>query len=147
MASDYYDHVDSEEYASSLYIEVAILQEEVILPTPWISMMGKFDIPQLFPLVEKSPDGKPYDIIHDPPSTKHIICKGFKSQKYYERNFIRLTIPSYLFSTIEKYDTERNVHYIPKGTRFIVAFVGGSSSVAYINIIGLEGKKLPVGNK
>lgn len=141
--SSFFESVSTETYSDSLSIEIAILLEEIVLPTPWISMIGKFYIPILFPLVNGN---KVMETLCPAPTTSHIICQGFKTKKYKKKNFVRLTIPEYMFSTISVYDSDRKVYYIPSHTRFIVSFVGGSSSVGDMNIIGLVGKSLRVGN-
>ena len=145
MASGFFEDISTNEYAKSLSNEIAELQEELILSTPWMSMIGKFYIPIIFPMVEHA--GEAFERTIPAPSTKNIICSGFKTKNYKERNFVRIVIPEYLLSTVAQWDEDRKIWYIPKKTRFIVSFIGGSTSVGDMNIIGVVCKDLKVGNE
>jgi len=147
----------SEEYSDDLIIELAILQNRIELPelpeeeltlatlekyaeegkvynlmqNCYEDMIGNFYIPVLFPLVK---NGESTELEFDSPKENKILNKSLKGVKYVERNFISLMIPKYIVMNFKK--------EIPAGTKFLVGFIGGSTSIDNINIIGLYGHEL-----
>ena len=79
-------------------------------------------------------NGESTELLFDAPSTANIISTNFATAAYTERNFIALTIPKYILLNFKK--------VVPAGTKFLVAFVGGSTKIININIIGLYGSQL-----
>ena len=134
--SDFFKDISSEDFSSSISNEIAILQERIILPKRWTNIIGKFFIPILFPLVDNN--NSAIEKIHRAPSTKNIICSGFITKSYTERNFIRLTIPKHLFLSVAIWDNNYKHWYIPNKTEFIVSFIGGSTLASNIKIIGVS---------
>ena len=149
-----------ESYSGSLSIELAILQKDIELPelpdpeldpltletlerykeegkiyklmeNEYEDMIGLFYIPILFPLIE---NGESIELEFEAPSTGNIINGSLSSSNYIERNHISLMIPKYIIMNFKK--------IIPAGTKFLVAFIGGSSSINNISIIGLYGHSL-----
>lgn len=144
-------------YYDDLQIEIAILQQTIKLPelpkeelslevlqkyteegktynlmqNCYDDMIGNFYIPILFPLVE---NGESTELIHNPPKSNNILNKTIKNSKYVERNFISLIIPKYIVMNFKD--------EIPKGTKFLIGFIGGGNSISDINIIGLYGHEL-----
>lgn len=147
-------------YLDKLSIELAILQQDIILPeintdpltlsllqeleekgdyykTPdseYTNVIGAFYIPVLFPLVDNS---ESTELEFTAPSTKNIKNIKFRTKSYVERNFITLTIPKYIVLNFKD--------KIPSGTKFLVGFVGGDYSIEDINIIGIYGNSLTIG--
>ena len=97
------------------------------------NMIGNFYIPILFPLVE---NGESTELEFEAPSTGNILNGSLASKPYVERNYISLAIPKYIVMNFEK--------LIPKGTKFLVAFIGGNKSIENISIVGLYGHELPL---
>lgn len=155
-SASYYDNA-VKQYSNQASVEVAILQQEITLPevclrglnletlgqlellgktytTPWNTykdVIGNFYIPILFPLVQ---DGDSTALDFGAPESNNIMNKSIKTNSYQERNYISLIIPRYIaFEFLGK---------IPKGTKFLVTFVGGSTDINNINIIGIYGKGL-----
>lgn len=146
-----------EEYSDDLIIELAILQQAIELPELpeekltletlkryekmgkpfnlmqecYEDMIGNFYIPILFPLVE---NGESTELVFDAPKSNNILNKSLNGVPYVERNFVSLMIPKYIVMNFKK--------EIPAGTKFLVAFIGGSNSIDNINIIGLYGHEL-----
>src|SRR5574344_316267 len=101
---------------------------------PWSSytnVVGNFYIQTLFPLVE---NGESTEMEHDAPTTKAVINGGIKSSKYVERNYVSLMIPRYIALNF--------LGIIPKGTKCLVAMIGGSASLNNLSIIGIYGASL-----
>lgn len=127
------------------YSEVAILMEDIILPKlPSISdiidrkinkfraeqlytdQIGKFCIPILFPLEEE-----PKDV--SVPAPKLTTVKGssqLATETYMTSNYIEINIPKYILLNF--------LDIIPKGTKFIVTFIGGSYEIDDIRVIGVK---------
>ena len=149
-----------EQYSDNLGIELAILQQDIELPelpdpeidpltletlerykeegkeyklmeNEYEDVIGLFYIPILFPLIE---NGESVELEFDAPSTSNILNESLSSSKYIERNHISLMIPKYIVMNFKK--------VIPKGTRFLIGFIGGSMSINNISIIGLYGHTL-----
>jgi hypothetical protein len=153
MANNSYLENTTQKYSTELSIEVAELQQAITLPTittetinksffdnggvlktpdtEYDDMIGNFYIPILFPLVE---NGESTELEYKAPSTKNVVNKSIASSGYVERNFISLMIPKYIVMNF--------TGTIPKGTKFLVAFIGGSSSVDNMSIVGLYGHDL-----
>lgn len=147
----------SEEYSDDIMIEIGILQNRIELPelpeedltldvliryaeegkpynlmqNCYEDMIGYFYIPVLFPLVQ---NGASTELVYDAPKENKILNKSLKGVKYVERNFVSLMIPKYIVMNFKK--------EIPAGTKFLVGFIGGSTSIDNINIIGICGKEL-----
>ena len=141
-------------YSSSLSLEVAELQRRIILPVlpreiisssvleaynelgkdyvfahdVYKDMVGNFYVPMLFPLVE---NGKSTEMEFDAPKTNNVknIDSNYVTEGYVERNFINLVIPKYIVMQFRK--------EIPLGTKFLVAFIGGTALISNIKIIGV----------
>lgn len=86
-------------------------------------MIGYFHIPMATPLTE---GGEPTAVDHEAPKNK---TKGLKAHGYTEMNYIPLIIPRYICLQF--------LDIIPAGTKFIVAFIGGSTNISNIHIIGV----------
>ena len=145
------------EYSNYFAIEIAELQQEIELPElpedpltldtleryskmgkeyklmerEYKNMIGNFYIPILFPLVENR---ESTELIYDAPKTTNIVNNALQGSEYVERNFVSLMIPKYIVMNFKK--------VIPKGTKFLVGFVGGNTKIVNINIIGLYGAEL-----
>ena len=146
----------NDEYSDNLVIEIAELQEDILLPElpkekltlsvlqkyeelgktydfphdTYEDMIGNFYIPILFPLVE---NGESTEIEYEAPSAQ-ILNGSVQGSSYVERNFVSLMIPKYIVMQF--------IDVIPKGTKFLVGFVGGSTSIENLSIIGLYGHEL-----
>ena len=152
----------TQDYSDKFAIEIAELQEEIILPElpdkefepltletlrkfekegreyklmerEYENMIGNFYISIMFPLVE---NGDSTELEFEAPPTNNILNGSLATKPYVERNFISLAIPKYIVMNFEK--------KIPKGTKFLIGFVGGSRSIENISIIGLYGHELPL---
>lgn len=147
----------SDEYSDDIILEIAILQHKIELPelpdedltldvlmryaeegkpyrlmqNCYEDMIGHFYIPVLFPLIQ---NGESTELVYDAPKENKILNKSLRGVKYVERNYVSLMIPKYIVMNFKK--------EIPAGTKFIVGFIGGSTSIDNINIIGLYGKDL-----
>lgn len=159
------DPTSTTQYSEISHIEIAELQQDVKLPKLpdkdkdpltletleryarqgkkyklaeqyYENMIGNFYIPILFPLVE---NGESTELEFDAPSTSNILNKSLKAKPYVERNFLALAIPKYLVMCFKD--------KIPKGTKFLAAFIGGNTSMENISIIGLYGHTLPLGGE
>lgn len=142
IGNDFYDDLDLR------YVEVAILMEDIPLPplpmrAPVVNhsyvrldktrveelytdTIGKFCIPILFPLEDKPVDTPvPAPTIRNIQSNTTLVTKG-----YMESNYVEINIPKYIMMNF--------LTVIPKGTRFLIIFVGGGLSVSDIRIIGVK---------
>lgn len=143
----------TEVYAETSAIEYAVLQQEINLPElpekpltlkylteldkkgkkyvlaerAYCNMVGNFYIPILFPLVE---DGESTELEFEAPSSNNILNGSLKPAPYVERNYIQLVIPKYILMNFKD--------KIPKGTKFLIGFIGGSKSIENTAIIGLH---------
>lgn len=152
--SEFYDQ-SSSLYSTALSIEVATLQKKVYLPllpkeypTDYVlqayrelgaryttmadaysDVVGNFYVPMLFPLVE---DGDSTVMKFKAPDTSNIVNTdaAFTTTEYLEKNYINLVIPKYIAMGFRD--------LIPAGTKFVVGFIGGSSVISNIKVIGLS---------
>lgn len=115
-------------------IERAILEEDIIF-TSLDNLVGKFYIPSMMPSVD--------------------ISEGVKLQtngKYQTSNYVCLTIPAYIvmqfilpsLTNINTTDTTINLEFsknteytIPKGTEFLIEFIGGFMAIDKTCIVGV----------
>lgn len=134
-----------------VYLEEAILLEDILLPElppfPTLEeiqennvyylraeelyedMSGKFSIPIITPLSDN--EGDPKDSSAGVNTTRNIINNGnFQVSTYKESNYITLNIPKYILLNF--------LSKIPKGTKFIVGFIGGSTDIEDIRVIGVS---------
>lgn len=133
------------------YIEEAILMEEITLPEfppfpthleitleqvyyprpeeLYTDMIGKFSIPILNPLNDNRET--PEDNITGSTSVRNVMNKdcNLEVSTYEVSNYVTLNIPKYIVLNF--------IGTIPKGTRFVVAFIGGSTDYDDIKIIGV----------
>lgn len=149
------ENVDKQ-YSDELSIEVAELQSDIKLPELpkeklslkvlqeydamgktydfpfdlYEDMIGNFYIPMLFPLVE---NGESTELEYDAPQGE-VLNGTVQGSGYVERNFVSLMIPKYIVMQFKE--------KIPKGTKFLVGFVGGNTDINNISIIGLSGHEL-----
>lgn len=186
----YIDKGTQNMYSNELSIEIAVLQEDVQLPSislepltnellkehhsnitdeegkiikyadPYFmpyqvctNVIGNFFIPMMFPLVE---NGKSEEKEVEPPKTGGVTGEGVNAEKYITRNFISLIIPKYIAMNFYKYPDYTNFpntgdyysgeykQMIPKGTKFLCTFIGGSTNINNISIIGLVGDQINV---
>lgn len=147
----------TDQYSQKPDIEVAVLQQAIPLPELpedpltlatleaydeigkeyltaqdiYTNMVGNFYIPILFPLVE---DGESTELMFDAPPTKNVLNNTLATKEYVERNFVSLMIPKNLVLNFRG--------EIPAGTKFIVAFIGGNTSIENMSIIGIHGQSL-----
>lgn len=188
--SSHLESSKSEVYSTNLNVELAILQEDVELPSitlepltsellvkhhsntydeaghvikfadPYFmpyqvctNVIGNFYITMLFPLVN---NGDSTVIDYNAPNSNFVITDNLTGDQYYEQNFVSLIIPKYIAMNFYKYPDYTNFvndgqyysgeykQYIPKGTKFIAGFIGGSNTVSNISIIGIYGDSLNV---
>ena len=131
------------EYSDSLIIELAILKQDIPLPTKivdgvevpdfdnYMNVIGYFYIPIIMALLTNS---DPTAVEVKAPTEKGVLNKSISSNTYTSKNFLDLVIPRYI---------ALNFRYkIPAETKFLVAFVGGKTTVNNISIIGLYGHEL-----
>lgn len=116
------------------------------------NVIGYFRVFMITPLVE---DGEPTNLKCTTPKVKQING-GIKGKPYTEQNYIPLMIPKYIAMNFYKYPDYTNfendgIYYtgnykqiIPKGTKFLCSFVGGSIDMNNISIIGICGESLNV---
>lgn len=112
------------------HLEVTL--ETVYYPRPielYTDMKGKFSITILNPL-NNSTDS-PVDNTKGSTSVRNIVNKdcNISVSSYQESNYVTLNIPKYILLNF--------VGKVPKGTKFIVGFIGGSTDVEDIRIIGV----------
>ena len=133
------------------YVEEATLLEDILLPElppfpTWEEihdnnvyyprtvelyedMEGKFSVPIITPLGDNT--GEPVDDIAGAASARNIMNEGaLQVSTYQESNYVTLNIPKYILLNF--------LEIVPKGTRFIVAFIGGSTNIGDIRVIGVS---------
>jgi hypothetical protein len=158
--NDYYGNINNK--YSTLANEVAVLQRKVYLPLLPLERMndlvlgayrylgkyywtkedvfeaktGNFYIPLLFPLVE---DGESTTVVHSAPQVKNVATDSkLEASSYKTNNFVPVIIPRHIIMQFS--------NLIPKGTKFNVSFIGGSSSNYSIKINSVnETVKIPKG--
>ena len=131
------------EYSDNLLIELAILKQDITLPTKIVdkkevpdfdnyeNVVGYFYIPIIMALLNNS---DPTAVEVKAPTEKGVLNKSLSSGGYTSKNFLDLVIPRYI---------ALNFRYkIPAETKFLVAFVGGKTTINNISIIGLYGHEL-----
>ena len=157
VSSSFYDRV-SNSYSDTLSIEIAELQRTIFLPLlpmerltysvlaayedeglpywfkdeVYTSVLGNFYMPLLFPMVENPEEST--DMEHDAPDSGHVIQDDkkrspYKTEAYTTRTYVELIIPKYIVMNFT--DT------IPKGTRFVVGYIGGSNSIESMKILSV----------
>lgn len=116
------------------------------------NVIGYFRIFMITPLVE---NGDPTKLKCNTPKVQQIN-RGINGKSYTEQNYIPLMIPKFLALNFYKYPdytnfTNDGIYYtgeyqqvIPKGTKFLCSFVGGSIDMNNISIIGICGESLNV---
>jgi hypothetical protein len=132
------------------YIEIAILLEDIALPALppfptveelqsgniyypraeelYTDMKGKFSIPILNPLAETS---EPVETDAGTGTVRNILNNSsIMITPYKESNYVELNIPKYILLNF--------VDTVPKGTKFLVCFIGGSIKVKDIRVIGVN---------
>lgn len=142
-------------YSDSLSIELAELQRTIYLPLlpmeklsykvliayeelgrsywtkddVYTSMIGNFYIPMLFPMVENTAEST--EMIHKEPKNRNVKSSdiGYGTEKYITRSFVELMIPKHII--LQFNDT------IPKGTKFNIGFIGGSTTLSSIKILSV----------
>lgn len=148
--SNFYDSIDMK------YIEVGILMEDIPLPklptlkelikivkgkddisitlssAPfraeelYTDMIGKFSIPILFPAETEIKDKKMLA-----PSVMNLKNNAnMVTSNYISSNYIELNIPKYILLNFKG--------LVPKGTRFLLCFIGGSIGIEDIRVIGVS---------
>lgn len=123
----------SNEFFNGLKIEIAILQEDVTLPSSMLEFkneIGKFYVPVLFPLID-SADGAVDIALNAPKNNTNGALVG---KQYYERNYINIIIPKYIVLNF--------TDVIPKGTKFLLSFMGEKFTLENLNIIGIFGNNI-----
>ena len=93
------------------------------------NMIANFYIPVLMPLIDGEEDSMELEM--QAPSTRGIMNDGLLTSDYIEQNYVQLVIPKYIVMNFK--------YRIPKGTKFLVAFVGGKATIYNASIIGLYG--------
>lgn len=142
-------------YHSNIYDEYGnIIQYATPYRMPYqvcTNVIGCFYVNMMFPLVE---NGEPTIVDKDAPNTSNVLNKSVTAEKYSEQNYIELVIPKYIamnfyrfpdytnFENDGMYLTGDYVQEIPKGTKFLCAFIGGSTNMNNISIIGILGDDL-----
>lgn len=112
------------------HLEVTL--ETVYYPRPielYHDMKGKFKITILNPLDENI--DSPVDNIKGSNTVRNIINKdcNIAVSSFEETNYVTLNIPKYILLNF--------INKVPKGTKFIVGSLGGSTDVEDIRIIGV----------
>lgn len=129
-------------------IEIVTLAEDIILPelpyeelthdylrhigpytlafNVYKNMMGKFFLPIMTPLVDK---GDIMDQGRGAPSTRGHRGASLRTSDYTSANYILLPIPKYILLNFRD--------KVPKGTKFIMASIGGSLDTDKMRIVGL----------
>lgn len=153
LSTSFYDKV-SYSYTDALSIELAELQRTIYLPLlpmerlshsvlaayeeekvpywskdeVYTSVLGNFYVPMLFPMVENPEEST--DMIHPAPENSMLLQDGgYETSEYTTRTYIELVIPKYIVMNFN--DT------IPKGTMFVVGFVGGSNTIDSMRIMSV----------
>lgn len=150
---------DSEEYFNKLVLEIGILQEEIILPelpeeelslevlmrydeegktynlmqNCYKDMVGKFYIPVLFPLVDKSDGIEEYE--YNYPRTQKSNGT-IKPVRYSMVNYVELVIPKFIVMQFR--------NKIPKDTMFLIGFSGEHKKISNLNVVGIYGANIPL---
>ena len=141
-------------YSDTLSIELAELQRDIYLPLlpmerlthsvmvayedeglpywfkdeVYTSVLGNFYIPMMFPMVENTDEST--DMVHSAPENAKLKeTGGYKTEEYTTRTYVELVIPKYIVMNF--------TDMIPKGTTFIVGFIGGSNSIDSIKILSV----------
>lgn len=149
----------TQQYGDDISIEVAILQQKVRLPKlpkeklsiatliqyeeegrdyklaidAYDDVIGNFYIPILSPMVDNTSST---ELEFDAPKNSSVLNKSIEGTGYVERNFINLIIPKYIVLQF------RDI--IPKGTKFLVGFVGGCIDLTNMGIIGICSSSIDV---
>lgn len=154
MSQNSFFNNTSSNYSDSLSIEIATLQRRIILPVipkeiisakvlaaydylgyeyrtkdeVYVDTVGNFYMAMLLPLIK---DGKSTEVQYSAPKTSNIMNKnsGLQTSNYSETNYINLVIPKYILLNFTK--------EVPKGTKFLVSFTGGLSSIGNMKIVGI----------
>ena len=153
LSTSFYDKVNYS-YTDALSIELAELQRTIYLPLlpmerlshsvltayeeekvpywnkdeVYTSVLGNFYVPMLFPMVENPEEST--DMIHPAPENSMLLQDGgYETEEYTTRTYIELVIPKYIVMNFN--DT------IPKGTMFVVGFVGGSNTIDSMRIMSV----------
>jgi hypothetical protein len=154
LNTSFFDTVGSN-YSDDLSVEIAELQRTIYLPllpmeqisikvlqayedlgrTYWTkddvytSEIGNFYIPMLFPMVENVEESA--EMIHKEPNNRNVKSSdiGYGVEKYITRSFVELLIPKHI--VLQFTDT------IPRGTKFNVGFIGGSTTLSNIKILSV----------
>ena len=147
------------DYYEKLVLEIGFLQEAIKLPplpseelslsvleqyarsgktynlmqNCYKDMIGKFYIPSLFPLIDKS--SGPEEFLHKAPSLPKSN-DTLKTDKYTELNYVELIIPKYIVMQF------RDV--IPKDTMFLIGFNGEHKKLSNLNVVGIYGPNITV---
>ena len=103
------------------------------------NVSAKFYVPVLMAGIKSSDKMKEINIKNRAPKTTGFIG-NLDSQPYSSSNCITLTIPKYMiFQFLDQKNEIEGVKdpFIPKGTEFLIASVGGSMDLDQIRIIGL----------
>ena len=153
LSTSFYDKV-SYSYTDALSIELAELQRTIYLPLlpmerlshsvltayeeekvpywnkdeVYTSVLGNFYVPMLFPMVENPEEST--DMIHPAPENSMLLQDGgYETSEYTTRTYIELVIPKYIVMNFND--------IIPKGTMFVVGFVGGSNTIDSMRIMSV----------
>ena len=150
---------NDQDYYESLVLELGFLQEDIILPelpkeeltletllrydqegktynlmqNCYTDMVGKFYIPVLFPLVDKSDGPEEYE--YNTPRTQ-LSNNTIRPVRYTSVNYIELVIPKYIVMQFRD--------KIPKDTIFLIGFSGEHKKISNLNVIGLYGADITV---
>lgn len=140
------------EYAENLIIELAELTKDIDLPfktekwkdddgethTKYIplfddyeNMVGFFYVPIIMALLDNN---EPTEVIVKAPTAEAVNNNKLSGVEYVSRNYISLVIPRYIVLNFRL--------KIPAGTKFLICFVGGKTTINNISIIGLYGHEL-----
>lgn len=132
------------------YIEVATLMETITLPEPppfpthleitleqvyyprieelYTDMRGKFSISILNPLNDNKET--PQETTKGSTNVRNVTNNSSLNVSSYQvSNYVTLNIPKYILLNF--------LHKVPAGTKFVVAFVGGSTDYNNIKVIGV----------
>ena len=150
------------DYYEKLVLELGWLQEDIILPklpeepltletlqlyamegksynlmqNCYTDMVGKFYMPVLFPLVDKSDGVEEYEYNYP----KYDKSNGtIKPIKYISTNYVELVIPKYIVMQFK--------NKIPKDTIFLIGFSGEHKKISNLNVIGLYGADISIDKK
>lgn len=153
LNKSFFDEI-GQKYSNRLSVEIAELQREIYLPllplekmsikvlqayedlgrSYWFkddvytAMEGNFYIPMLFPMVENTAEST--ELIHKEPKTRNVSSTdGYGTEQYVTRTFVILEIPRHIVMQFS--------NVIPKGTKFCIGFVGGSTNISEIKILSV----------